>query len=99
MGKIGTALNIDEPPPMSLYLGCIHEESTIDVEGRTLRTMTFNQEGFFLDKIDKYKNLCLEKGGREIKLHHVTTPYIKEEAKLNCARKPDFEGQPAVECK
>ena len=28
----------------------------------------------------------------------MTTPYIKEEAKLNCARKPEFEGQPAVEC-
>ena len=62
--RVGKELNIDEPAPMSLYLGCIHEESTIEVDGHKIRTMTFNQEGFFMDKIEKYKNLCLEKGKR-----------------------------------
>ena len=89
--RIGKALMIDEPAPMSLYLGCIHEESQVEIDGHIVRTMTFNQEGFFLDKIDKYKELCLEKGGLEAKLSTVTTPYIKEQAKENCARKPEFE--------
>ena len=59
--RIGKSLNIDEPGPMSLYLGCIHEEGEVEMEGKTTRTMTLNQEGFFMDKIDKYKELCLEK--------------------------------------
>ena len=91
--RIGTALNIDEPVAMSLYLGCIHEEGTVTIDGKKIRTMTFNQEGFFLDKIQKYLELCLEKGGKAIKLHHVTTPYIKDAAKESSARKPEHAGQ------
>ena len=73
---------------MSLYLGSIHEEGKDTIDGKEIRTMTFNQEGFFLDKIQKYLELCLDKGGKTVKLHHVTTPYIKDAAKENCARRP-----------
>jgi hypothetical protein len=97
-GKIGKALNIDEPAPMSLYLGCIHEEGQEEIDGHIVRTMTFNQEGFFLDKIDKHMELCMEKGGAEAKLSTVTTPYIKEQAKENCARRPECEGLEHVQC-
>ena len=61
--------------------------------------MTFNQEGFFTEKIEKYRELCLDKGGKEVKLSTVTTPYIKESAKENSARKPEKEGEEAVMCK
>ena len=55
--RIGDALKIDEPGPMSLYLGCIHEEGEIQIGEYTMRTMTFNQEGFFTERIEKYKEL------------------------------------------
>ena len=91
-------MNIDEPGPISLYLGCIHEEGIVEIDGKGIRTMTFNQEGFFLDQIEKYKELCIEKDGMEAKLGAVTTPYIKEQAKENCARKPQYEGHISLEC-
>ena len=53
-GEIAKCLDIDEPAPMSLYLGCLHDESTVDIDGRIIRTMTFNQESFFTDKIERY---------------------------------------------
>ena len=51
--KIATILNIDEPVPMSLYLECIHEEGSVQIDGKMIRTMTFNQEPVFLDKVEK----------------------------------------------
>ena len=51
--RIGEVLNIEDAGPMGLYLGCIHEEGTIKTEdGKTIRTMTFNQEGFFREKVE-----------------------------------------------
>jgi len=91
--EIAKCLDIDEPAPMSLYLGCLHDESTLNIDGRKIRTMTFNQESFFTDKIERYKELCKEKGGKDIKLHQVTTPYLKEQAKQNAARRPEWEGE------
>ena len=32
-------------------------------DGREVRTMTVNQEGFFIGEIEKYFELCKEKGG------------------------------------
>lgn len=52
--KIASILNIDEPQPIALYLGCIHEEGSVQIDGKTIRTMTFNQGPFFLDKVEKY---------------------------------------------
>ena len=80
---------------MSLYLGCIHEEGEVIIDGHEVRTMTFNQEPFFLDKVDKYKELCLEKGNKEVKLSAVTTPY-KDSAKESCARRPQYVGGSCV---
>lgn len=43
--KIGTALKIDEPGPMGLYLGCIHEEGMLTLPcGREIRYCTFNSD-------------------------------------------------------
>lgn len=68
-------------------------------DGRTIRTMTFNQEGFFHDKVEIYLELCLEKGGKEVKLSTVTTPYVKESPKQSCARRPEKLGEAAAMCK
>ena len=84
---------------MSLHLGCIHEESVMEIEGRQIRTMTFNQESFFQDTIDKNKELCKEKRGKDIKLSLVTTLYLKEQARQHTARRPEFEGQEVVMCR
>ena len=49
--KIANVLKIDEPADMGLYLGCVHEEGKMEMDdGRIIRTMTFNQEGFFSEK-------------------------------------------------
>ena len=86
--RIGKVLKIEDAGPMGLYLGCIHEEGSVKMEdGKTVRTMTFNQEGFFREKVEKYFELCLDKGGKEVKLATVTTPYVKETPKESCARK------------
>lgn len=73
--RIGKVIQIEDPGPMGLYLGCIHEEGSMRTEdGRTVRPMTFNQEGFFPEKVEKYLELCLDKGGKEVKLASVKTP-------------------------
>ena len=59
--RIGKAKKFNEPGPMSLYLGCIHEEGAVEIDGKTIRTMTFNQEGFFLDKIKSIRNCASKK--------------------------------------
>ena len=46
--KMSTILNIDELVPI-FYLGCIHEEGSVQIDGEMIRAMTFNQEPFFLD--------------------------------------------------
>ena len=94
--KIASILNIDEPQPMALYLGCIHDEGSVQIDAEMIRAMTFNQEPFFLDKVERYKELCLEKGGKEVKLSAVITPYLKGPARLNCARKPEFDDEEGV---
>ena len=68
------------------------------IDGREIRTMTFNQESCSEDKIEKYKDLCKVKGGKETKLTTVTTPYLKDPAKQNAARKPEHEGMEAAMC-
>ena len=56
--RISKVLKIDDPGAMGLYLGCIHEEGSIKTEnGTTVRTMTFNQEGLFREKVAKYMEL------------------------------------------
>ena len=85
---------------MGLYLGCFHEEGKFEMDdGRTIRTMTFNQEGFFSEKVEKHLDLCKEKGGTEMKLSIVTTPYIKESARESCAIRPEKLGEKAGMCK
>ena len=62
--KIAKVLKIDEPVDMGLYLGCVHEGGKMEMDdGRIIRTMTFNQEGFFFEKVEKYLDQCREKGG------------------------------------
>ena len=58
-----------------------------------IRTMVLNQEDFFGYKIDKYKQLCLDKGGTHVKLTAVMTPCIKESPnviQLQCANGADM---------
>ena len=52
-----------------------------------------------MDKLEKYKTLCREQGGREIIFETRHTPYLKEEPKNNAARKPEKEGEEAAMCK
>lgn len=60
--QIAEKLDIEDPGPMDLHLGCIHEEGKVMINDREIKTMTFNSESFFKDKIDKYVELCKEKG-------------------------------------
>ena len=61
---IAAVINIEDPGPMGLYLGCVHEEGVVEMDdGRKIRIMTFNQESFFRDKIEKYIQVCEDKGG------------------------------------
>ncbi len=47
---IAAVINIEDPGPIGLYLGCVHEEGAVEMDdGRKIRTMTFNQESFFRD--------------------------------------------------
>ena len=84
MGKIGLALEIDEPGPMGLYLGCIHEEGKLTLPcGRDIRYCTFNSEDFFRDKVNRYLEICETLGGKKVKLASVTTPYLRESSHEN----------------
>lgn len=52
-GRIAEKLKLDEPGEMGLYQGCTHEEGEVTLEnGKVIRTMTFNQEGFFSEKTE-----------------------------------------------
>jgi hypothetical protein len=98
--EIAEVINIEDPGPMGLYLGCVHEEGTVEMDdGRKVRTMTFNQESFFSDKIDKYIKVCQDKGGITPSLANVSTPFLKDSPKENTARRPEKEGEPALMCK
>ena len=98
--RIGAALKIDEPGPMGLYLGCIHEEGKLTLPcGRDIRYCTFNSEDFFRDKVNKYLEICETLGGKKVKLASVTTPYLRESARESCARKPEDDGEAAYMCK
>ena len=52
-----------------------------------------------MTKLTNTRRYVWKKRGLEAKLSTVTTPYIKEQAKENCARKPEFEGQESVQCR
>ena len=67
--KLAEVLKFEDPGPMGLYLGCIHEEGTTQIDDKQIKTITFNQEEFFKDKIEKYIDLCMEKGSKTVKLH------------------------------
>ena len=46
-------------------------------DDREIRTMTFNQDGFFSEKVEKQCELCKGRGGKEVKLSVAIPPYIK----------------------
>ena len=97
--KIAEEINIEDPGPMNLYLGCMHRELEITgKDGYIRRVMEFDQESFFKDKIEHYANNYKEACGCEPKFTKVSTPYLKESASENPARKPENLGSQAVEC-
>lgn len=97
--RIANVLEIEDPGPMGLYLGCIHEEGSLNLDdGRTVRTMTFNQEVFFKEKIEESLEFCLDRRGKDQKLSTVTTPYSKESTSSSCARRPEKLGEAAGMC-
>ncbi len=88
-------INIEDTGPMGLYLGCVHEEGKVELDdGHVVPTMTFNQESFFRDKIEKYLEVCESKGGSIPQLSKVSTPFIKDSSKENSARKPERKDNP-----
>ena len=94
------ALKIDEVTYMWLYLGCLPEEGKITLDdGHEVRTLVFNQESFFRDKLDDYVESYESAPGQTPKLSKVSTPYIKESPKENAARRPEDHGGEATMCR
>ena len=68
--RIGEVLKIEDPGAMGLYLGCIHEEGSIKTaDGTTVRTMTFNQEGFFREKVENIWNYAWTREAKRSSWH------------------------------
>ncbi len=52
-------INLEDPGPMGLYLGCVHEEGKVELDdGHIVRTISFKQESFCRDKVEKYLEVC-----------------------------------------
>lgn len=51
--QIADVVKFGVPGPMSLYLGCIPEESEIEIGDFKIRIITFSQEGVSFEKIEK----------------------------------------------
>ena len=71
---IREVLDIEDPAPLDLYLGCYHEyfERT-DPDGNVVRGRRYNQENFLRSCVERY----LELGGNP-KLTKVSTPFIED---------------------
>ena len=68
-------LVIETPTPVGVYLGCGHEVGTLQVNGKTARTMSYNMEDFLKSCADRY----LELAGNNVKMKTVATPFLAED--------------------
>ena len=56
---ISSGLNIEDPSPLGMFLGCKHEQSERILPGssKRVRVMEYNMEEFLRSCVDRYKEL------------------------------------------
>jgi hypothetical protein len=89
---------MEDPEPLSLYLGCLHERKKITLpDGRTVTVVQYNMEQYCDAIVDKYIKLAEEATGKPVKLKKALTPFLPEDHRMAPAAMPASTG-PAVEC-
>ena len=83
------AVQLDEPAPANLYLGCEHTSTTVDLEnGGKARAVVYNMESYFQSTVNKYCELVKETTGESVVLKHADTPFLVEDKRTSPQQKP-----------
>ena len=86
---IRRGLQMDDPEPIGLYLGCVHEPFEMDhPSGGEVRQVRYNMEEYLRSTVTKYVELVRKTTGAEPKLSKVPTPFLQENHSENPAARP-----------
>ena len=79
---------MDDPTDFNRFLGCTHLEGIAELEGsgKTVRTMTYDIEGFLVACVDLYKDLA----GDKAKKKFASTPFIDDLHSVSSVPLGDF---------
>ena len=70
---IRSKIKLGAEGPPGKYLGCNHIVGERVVNGRKVRTMSYDMRGFMKQSVQSYKDLC---GEPEMKMRKVSTPFL-----------------------
>ena len=98
LGEGSSALKIEPPKPIKLFLGCQHEVGTAELpNGTKVRTMTWNIEDFMQSCVHRYIELG-NKLGETINMRKVATPFLTEKQNESPQGRPSHPGEGAIHC-
>ena len=83
-----TPIAMGNPTGVDQYLGCKHIMKSEIVDGRTIRSMTYDMESFLESCISVYVDLA----GPGIVLKDVSTPFLDEDDIVNPSKAPSSKG-------
>ena len=82
-------LDIEPPKDAHLFLGCIHEKRTVNLQnGGKVNCMVWDMEDYLTSSVQAYCDLVKKHFGEDVKLTNVPTPFLPEDHKESPAGKP-----------
>ena len=90
--SIRARINLDDPAPAHLYLGCIHERRQVQTENGIARAVIYNMEDYLTSTVTRYCSLARDLTGKAPVLRKVATPFINEDHKESPACRPAATG-------
>ena len=90
-------IKIEPPADLNLYLGCIHRQDKLKVDGKSFTTIEYDMEEYLTSIVEKYKSLAEKTTGQAVKLRKAATPFLPEDMKESPAGMPAASG-PRITC-
>ena len=76
------SLHLEDPAPVHLYLGCIHEAREATAYNKVIeRTIIYNMDDYLRNTVTKYCDLARKITGQAPALRSASTPFLHEDHK------------------
>lgn len=91
--KLRTHIEMDDPVPAGLYLGCNNHYKT----EKDVMKVTYDMKHYLTTAVEAYQKVCITATGKRAALKKVATPFVEEDQLAARAKAPCAEG-PCIQC-